>query len=86
MTFRILPITSIPILRSSIVQLQEHEMIEPKVRLLLESHRSTIESKLTPKYEHIIPLYDSTFTVNYLQTSDKDLFSGEYKSNNGKWN
>ena len=70
-TFWILPISSIPIPRSSIVRLQEYETNEPNVRLLINSYCSTIERKLTPKNEHTFPIQDFTFTVNYIQTFER---------------
>ena len=61
-------ISTIPIPRSPFVRLQEHKINEPTVLLLVHSYSSTIERKLTPKYDYILPTQEPTFTVKYIQT------------------
>ena len=52
---------------------------------LVDSYSSTIERKLTPKYDYILPIQEPTFTLKYIQTYKRDLVSGEYEKHNNRW-
>ena len=78
MTFWVLPISGIPIPRSTIIKIAPGELHDINIKVIIDDYNKTITSKLSNISKYIVPSDTSILFRNIEQTSQiSDLWDGD---------